>query len=279
MIQVYLPFITAIALSGIAGFYSVIGLAQIFHGSFLPVIIMGSVLEIAKLVTISWLYNNWNETNRLLKSYFLLSIFLLMLITSMGIFGFLSRAYIDSNIVVGANNVQLQTLNTQEKIAKDRLDYLLKRAGDPTTASNKIDRDIQNAQNELKKISEKKLPLLTEENKLTAEIGPIKYVAELLYDKSDSNFIDKAVRIVILIIIVVFDPLAVLLLIASQQALKNFKAIKKPKKKRLDKEHQNSVQLNMEENELIPKKQITNLEGAFLNDPSKQKTRFEQLFK
>lgn len=264
MIQVYLPFITAIALSGIAGFYSVIGLAQIFHGSFLPVIIMGSVLEIAKLVTISWLYNNWNETNRLLKSYFLLAIFLLMLITSMGIFGFLSRAHIDSNIVVGANSVQLQTLNTQEKIAKDRLDYLLKRAGDPATASNKIDRDIQNVQNELKKISEKRLPLLTEENKLTAEVGPIKYVAEFLYDKGDSNFIDKAVRIVILIIIVVFDPLAVLLLIASQQALKTFKAIKKPKKKRLDKVMQNGVQLDMNNNELIPKKQIINLEGVSL---------------
>ena len=273
MIQVYLPFITAIALSGIAGFYSVIGLAQIFHGSFLPVIIMGSVLEIAKLVTISWLYNNWNETNRLLKSYFLLAIFLLMLITSMGIFGFLSRAHIDSNIIVGANNVQLQTLNTQEKIAKDRLDYLLKRAGDPVTASNKIDRDIQNVQNDLRKISEKKLPLLTEENKLTAEVGPIKYVAELLYDKSDPSFIDKAVRIVILIIIVVFDPLAVLLLIASQQALKTFKAIKRPKKKRLDKKYQNGVQFNMDDNELIPKKQIINLEGIFLNDSSKRKTR------
>ena len=182
----------------------------------------------------------------------------------MGIFGYLSRAHIESNIVVGVNSVQLKTLDAQEKIAKDRLDYLLKRAGDPATTSNKVDRDIQNTQKELKKISDEKLPLLTEENKLMAEIGPIKYVAELLYDSGDAGFIDKAVRIVIMIIIIVFDPLAVLLLIAAQQSLNNFKAIKKNKRKRLDKRHQNDVQLNMNENELIPKKQIINLEGVSL---------------
>ena len=95
MINAILPFITAIALSGIAAYYSVIGLAQIFPGSYWPIIIMGSVLEASKLVTVSWLYNNWDVTVRIMRYYFLAAIILLMLITSMGIFGYLSKAHLD----------------------------------------------------------------------------------------------------------------------------------------------------------------------------------------
>jgi hypothetical protein len=199
---------------------------------------MGSVLEASKLVTVSCLYNNWDVTVRIMRYYFLGAIILLMLITSMGIFGYLSKAHLDSNIVIGANSVQLKTLDTQEKIAKERLTYLLQRAGDPATATRKIDVQIQETQVELKRISNEKLPLLSEENKLTAEIGPIKYIAELFYSKDDPNFIDKAVRSVILIIIFVFDPLAVLLLIASNQTYKRLKEpveiepTKKAKKKK-----------------------------------------------
>jgi hypothetical protein len=221
MIQVFLPFITAIGLSAVAAYYSVIGLAQIFPGSFWPIIVMGSILELSKLVTVSWLYNNWNETARMMKYYFLIAIILLMAITSMGIFGYLSRAHIESNIVVGANSTELKTIETQEKIAKEKLDYLLKRAGDPATTSRKIDKQIQDTQTELKRISTEKLPLLAEENKLTAEIGPIKYIAEALNTKEDPNFIDKAVRLVIMVIIIVFDPLAVLLLIGANAVLRN----------------------------------------------------------
>ena len=110
MIQAILPFITAIGLSVIAAYYSVIGLAQIFPGSFWPIIVMGAVLEVAKLVTVSWLYNNWKETILVMKVYFITAIILVMLITSMGIFGFLSRAHIESNIVVGANSVQIKQI-------------------------------------------------------------------------------------------------------------------------------------------------------------------------
>jgi hypothetical protein len=107
---------------------------------------MGSVLEVSKLVTVSWLYNNWDVTVRIMRYYFLAAIILLMLITSMGIFGYLSKAHLDTNIVVGANSVQLKTLDTQENIAKERLSYLLQRAGDPATASRKIDIQIQETQ-------------------------------------------------------------------------------------------------------------------------------------
>ena len=271
MNQVLLPFLTAIALSAIAAFYSVIGLAQIFPGSYWPIIIMGSVLEIAKLVTVSWLYNNWNETARVMRYYFSVAIVLLMLITSMGIFGYLSKAHLESNVILGANSVQLKTLETQEKIAKDKLTYLLQRAGNPATANNRIDRQIQETQAELKRIANEKLPLMAEENKLAAEIGPIKYIAELFYSKDDPNFIDKAVRAVIIIIIVVFDPLAVLLLIAAQQTYRNLNKqeseppVKKAKKKKVvDNTPPISVEsfLIDDKNEIIPKDKITRLDGG-----------------
>ena len=274
MLQALLPFLTAIALSAIAAFYSVIGLAQIFPGSFWPIILMGSILEIAKLVTVSWLYNNWAETNRLMRYYFSIAIILLMLITSMGIFGYLSRAHIESNVVVGANTVQLKTIETQEKIARDKLEYLLKRAGDPATATNKIDREIQTTQTELNRLSKEKLPLMKEENKLTAEIGPIKYIAEIFYNKDDPSFIDKAVRLVIFTIIIVFDPLAILLLIAANQTYKKFRSQDKEqivpmkkakKKKKVDNTASNTLEsfyVDGEMHEVIPKSKITTLDGG-----------------
>jgi hypothetical protein len=268
--QALLPFITAIALSAIAAFYSVIGLAQIFPGSFWPVVIMGVVLEIAKLVTVSWLYNNWKVTVRAMRYYFVIAIVFLMLITSMGIFGFLSKAHLETNITVGATSVQIKTIESQEKIARERLDYLLQRAGDPATASRRIDNQIQETQAELKRLSEQKLPLLREENALLAEVGPIKYIAEALYDKEDPDFIDKAVRVVILVIIVVFDPLAVLLLIAANQTYKKIKTeqpmqIKKAKvKKRVDNQPSPSLESFFTDNnsEVIPKDKITRLDGG-----------------
>ena len=269
MIQVLLPFASAIALSVVAAYYSVIGLAQIFPGSYWPIIIMGSVLEISKLVTVSWLYNNWNDTVRIMRYYFLIAIILLMLITSMGIFGYLSKAHLDTNVNINANSVQLKTLETQERIAKERLNYLLQRAGDPATATKKIDTQIQEVQADLKKLSSEKLPLLSEENLLMAEVGPIQYIAELFYTKDDAGFIDKAVRLVIIIIIVVFDPLAILLLIASNQTLVRLRNLKsetkeiKPKaksKKELAKSTAPSVELFMsDDSEVIKKTDIVEI--------------------
>jgi len=141
-----------------------------------------------------------------------------MLITSMGIFGFLSKAHIDSTLNSGANTVELKTINQQEKITKERLDYLLARAKDPSTASGKLDKQIQDTQKDLTEISKKKLPLMKEDIKLSADVGPIKYVAQLIYGDTEDG-IDKAVRLVIMIIMVVFDPLAVLLLISANMSM------------------------------------------------------------
>jgi len=217
--MILLTLITAIGLSGIAAYYSIIGLASIFPGAFWPVVAMGGALEVAKLVTASWLYRNWKITPLLLRTYLSTAVFLLMLITSMGIFGFLSKSHIDTTLVTGVNTVEIQTITTQETIARDRLVYLLARSKDPSTASNRLDRQIQDTQKELTALTNRKLPLLVEENKLTVEIGPIKYVAELIYG-TEAGGIDRAVRLVIMIIMVVFDPLAVLLLIAANISIK-----------------------------------------------------------
>jgi hypothetical protein len=268
MLQVFFPFFAAICLSAVAAYYSVIGLAEIFPGSFWPIVIMGSILEMSKLITVSWLYNNWTVTVRLMRYYFLISIVLLMVITSMGIFGYLSKAHLETNVIVGANSVQIKTLDKQEKIANDRLEYLLKRAGDPLTASRKINKQIQEVQTELKELNERKLPLMTEENKLSAEIGPIKYIAEALYSKDDPDFIDKAVRAIIVIIIIVFDPLAILLLIASNQTYVRLKMVKEEvvenkkvsKKKKLETSTAPSIEIfATDDNEVVPKSKIVKI--------------------
>ena len=217
--MIYITFLTAIAISAMAAYYSVIGLASIFVGAFWPVVFMGSLLEVGKLVTASWLYQNWKKAPLLLKSYLTFAVLILMLITSMGIFGFLAKAHIESTLDSGVNTVELKTLTVQENNIKERLNYLLARAKDPSTASNKLDNQIQQAQKELNEISKKKLPLLREETKLIADIGPIKYVADLIYGQVEDG-VEKAVRLVIMIIMVVFDPLAVLLLIAANMSMR-----------------------------------------------------------
>ena len=213
--MIFLTLLSALLLSGIAGYYSILGLAAIFTGAFWPIVFMGSVLELSKLVTTSWLYRNWETCPFLLKTYLTSAVVILMLITSMGIFGFLSKAHIDSTMDSGANAVEIKILTQQEKITKERLEYLLARAKDPSTASNRLDKQIQDTQKELTEINKKRLPLLKESNKLVAEVGPIKYVGDMIYGTDDDNAIDKAVRLVIMLIMVVFDPLAVLLLIAA----------------------------------------------------------------
>jgi len=219
--MIFLTLLSALLLSGIAAYYSVIGLAAIFTGAFWPIVFMGSVLEMSKLVTTSWLYRNWKTCPLLLKSYLTFAVVILMIITSMGIFGFLSKAHIDSTMDAGANTLEVKTLTQQEKITKERLDYLLARAKDPSTASNKLDKQIQDTQKELTEINKRKLPLLKESNKLTAEVGPIKYVGDMIYGVEDETGLDKAVRLVIMLIMVVFDPLAVLLLIAANMSMAN----------------------------------------------------------
>lgn len=269
--MIYLTFLSAILLSGIAAYYSVIGLAAIFTGAFWPIVFMGSVLEMSKLVTASWLYRNWKECPILLKTYLTSAVVVLMLITSMGIFGFLSKAHIDSTLDAGSNLVEVKTLNQQEKITKDRLDYLMARAKEPSNASNKLDKQIQDTQKELTEINKKKLPLLKESNKLVAEVGPIKYVGDMIYG-DDDNAIDKAVRLVIMLIMLVFDPLAVLLLIAANMSVKEKNGkrdTKLPKKTWNDFFQKEGISENEDEIVQVDKDNIAAIEENTESKPAK----------
>ena len=253
MIHAILPFLTAIALSIVAAYYSVIGLAQIFPGSYWPIIIMGSVLEVSKLVTVSWLYNNWNVSVRMMRYYFLVAVILLMAITSMGIFGYLSKAHIEHSTSLAPllekefiYEEKIKTL--KESIETNRknltqldaaVDQIMVRSADEKGAerSNQIRKaqqkertritdEIDGSQKAIQKIIEEKSPVSLEIRKAESDFGPIKYVAEVVYGTHDRDIIDKAVRLVIFIIIIVFDPLAILLLIAANQTYQSIKKAK-----------------------------------------------------
>jgi hypothetical protein len=207
--------------SAIAAWYSIVGLIAIFATSPLPIALMGAGLEAGKLIAASWLYKNWKDAPRLLKYYLTFAVVVLMFITSLGIFGFLSKAHIESNIDVGDTQVQLRILQRQEQITEERIEFLLKKAGeDPEKISRRTADQIQQAQDELIEIQQKKLPLEKDQNALMAEVGPLKYIAELIYGKDAENHFDSAVRFVIILLIFVFDPLAVLLIIAANYTLR-----------------------------------------------------------
>ena len=294
MLQALLPFITAIGLSGVAAYYSVIGLAQIFPGSYWPIIIMGSVLEAAKLVTVSWLYNNWNITTRWMRYYFLIAVLLLMGITSMGIFGYLSKAHIEHStslspliekemIYDAKIKVQKETIEANRKnlLQLDAaVDQVMARSTDERGAerSNQIRKaqqkerlraadEIARAQTEIQKITEEKSPISLEIKKAESDLGPIKYVAEVVYETQDRDLIDKAVRLVIFVIIVVFDPLAVLLLIAANQTYRKVVKDKKQKvkvRKSIDVPPVASVESFIDEKStVIAKDKIANMTGEF----------------
>ena len=241
--MILLTFLTAIALSAVAAYYSVIGLAAIFPGSFWPVVLMGAVLESSKLVTVSWLYRNWSRAPRMMKYYMSSAVAILMLITSMGIFGYLSKAHLEHSTDVGPVADKVAIIEEKIKVAKDNIDedrkalkqmdeavdQIMGRSSDEKGADkavairrgqqkerSRLLAEIQAEQATISKLSEEKAPIVNELRKAESDVGPIKYIAELFYNQqADATIIDKAVRLVILLIIVVFDPLAILLLIAA----------------------------------------------------------------
>ena len=250
MFLTILTFLSAISISVIAAGYSIIGLATLFAGAVIPIIMMGSALEVGKLVAASWLYHNWNsDVPLLLKAYLFSAIIILIFITSMGIFGFLSKAHLDQVKPTSSNNIKIELLNNQIKsqqliidrsqktltlldkalevyIDKEFVTRGLKERKKQEPERLELNTAIKEASNEIGKLSEEKGILSLEQNKIEAEVGPIKYVAELIYGENAENNFDSAVRIVILILIFVFDPLAVLLLIAANISLRQWRMAK-----------------------------------------------------
>ena len=243
----FLTLLTALALSGVSAYYSVIGLAAIFPGSFWPIIIMGSVLEMAKLVTVSWLYRNWKTCPLLMKSYYVTACVILMLITSMGIFGYLSKAHLEHSADTAPLSDKVAMLDEKIKTEKENMDgnrkilkqldegvdQVMARSSDEKGADkavairkaqqkdrSRISQEIQESQKSINVLNEERAPLNVALQKAESDFGPIKYVAELVYGSGDRDLIDKAVRLVIMLIMTVFDPLAVLLLISANMTWK-----------------------------------------------------------
>ena len=247
MFLIILTFLSAISISVIAAGYSIIGLATLFAGAVTPIIAMGSALEVGKLVAASWLYHNWrSDIPKLLKTYLFTAIVILIFITSMGIFGFLSKAHLDQVKPVSGNNIKIELIDNQiaqeQKIidrSQKTLDLLdkglevyidkeyvtrgLKERKKQEEERNALNEAINNASDKIAELTNKKATLSLEQDKIEAEVGPIKYIAELIYGENAKDNFDKAVRGVILVLIFVFDPLAVLLLIAANISLRQWR--------------------------------------------------------
>ena len=264
MFLTLLTFISAIAISLIAAGYSILGLATLFAGAAVPIIAMGSALEVGKLVAASWLYHNWREgIPRALKAYLFTAIIVLVFITSVGIFGFLSKAHLDQVRPTGNNAVQIALIDkkiNQQKLIIDRSENTLDRLdkaldvyiskeyvtrGLKERKKQKEERDLLNAEikkamDEIARLTTEKSNIEIEQLKIEADVGPLKYVAELIYGDNAKDHFDSAVRIIILILIFVFDPLAVLLLIAANISLRQWR-IKRNEKQKIKDEEEKSA--------------------------------------
>lgn len=249
MFFAFITLIIAISISAVAAYYSIIGLVAIFSSAVLPVAIMGIVLEAGKLVTASWLYQNWKRTNFVIKTYLTFAVVVLMFITSMGIFGFLSKAHIDQTLTSDTSNIEIERIeslitienrrieNAQKNL--DNLERLVENLSAEDAAYTRriqrrersaIDETIKEASQKISNYKEEIIPYKKEAVKLEAEVGPIKYISELIYDNSNSELLEDAVRVVIIILVFVFDPLAVVLLIAANMSFQQEKLRRKRKR-------------------------------------------------
>jgi cell division protein FtsB len=246
----YLALLVAIGLSAIAAYFSVIGLTTIFAASFWPVVIMGGTLEVAKVVAASWTYRNWDIAPFSIKAYLIASILALMFITSMGTFGYLSKAHIDQTTSSSDVISQLAIYDEKIKVAKENIDanrkalkqydeavdQIMGRSDTEKGAEKavvvrrsqqkdraRLQEEIQTYQKEIGVLNDTRAPLAAQVRKVEAEVGPLKFIAELFYEKVDSQFLDKTVRWVIILIVIVFDPLAIILLIAANIGLSKIK--------------------------------------------------------
>ncbi len=279
MIFALVLFASALFLSTVAAFYSIVGLVSIFPAAELPIIIMGASLEVCKLVAASWLYRNWITAPNLIKYYFTISVVVLSFITSMGIFGFLSKAHIEQTTITGDNSLQIELLDkkiqreqkriTDAELVISQLDQAVQTLMDydrvrgpngaiATREKQKAERAdlniiIDNAQVIITELQQEKFILNREQIAFEAEVGPIKYIADFIYGEADKKLIEKAVRAVIVIIVLVFDPLAIILLIAANRELK---VISKPVRGR-PKGSKNKLIFSEEDNKIsVDKDQI-----------------------
>ncbi len=250
----WLALLSGLSISAVAVYYSVAGLISIFAAAAIPIAIMGIVLELSKLVATVWLKQNWFIAPRLIKAYLLIAVTILMVITSMGIFGYLSKAHLDQAVPTGDVVAKVALIDEKIKTERDNIDaakkalqqmdaqvdQMLGRSDSERGAERAVQirrnqqkeraalqADIAKAQKAIAALNVERAPVASELRKVEAEVGPIKYIAALLYgDNPDQNVLERAVRWVIILIVIIFDPLAVVLLLASQYSFQYFRRVK-----------------------------------------------------
>jgi len=259
MIFGFFTLFVALVISAVAAYYSIVGLTAIFSAAVIPIIIMGAALEVGKLTAAVWLKMNWARANFTYKLYLVPAVAFLMLLTSMGIFGFLSKAHSDQSLVGGDVQAKIAVYDEKIKTARENIDanrkalkqmdesvdQVMGRSTDEKGADKAVAlrrsqqkergrllAEIEAEQKKISIISEERAPIAAEVRKVEAEVGPIKYIAALIYDENaDEDMLEKAVRFVIIIIVAVFDPLALVLILAAQQSLRWSKEDREAKEK------------------------------------------------
>jgi len=278
-----LTLLTALAISTVAAWYSIIGLMAIFAGATTAIMIMGIVLEVGKLICASWTFTNWKKCPVIMKTYFIVAVVVLMLITSLGIFGFLSRAHITQSnptslmeerierIELKVNQRQVQIGRYQGRL--DTLDQALQRyielgaiskglakIGAMDNETNLLKTKIQGLENEIDGLMDEKYELKTNLSLAEVETGPIKYVASMLYDEVSASELETAVRWIIILLIFVFDPLAVVLVIAANISLRDYRRERKMATKMV------TVMPDLSDKEVIDKENVAEYSDDDGND-------------
>ena len=239
----YLTLATALIISVSSAVYSILGLTAIFAAAFWPIVVLGGSLEFGKIVTTLWLHKYWKQAEIQYKVYLCSAVAILMLLTSMGVFGFLSKAHLDQAVPSGDIQAQVQIFDDKIKTQQDNIkaaraaltqmdsavDQIMSRSNDEKGADKAVairrsqarertvlQNDIVQAQKIITQLQEQRAPVASQARIIEAEVGPIKYIAALVYgDNPDANLLEKAVRWVIILIVIVFDPLALTLLLAA----------------------------------------------------------------
>jgi hypothetical protein len=238
---------TALIISISAAYYSILGLTAIFAAAFWPIVILGSSLEVGKIVSTLWLHKYWHRAELQYKVYLCSAVAILMLLTSMGVFGFLSKAHSDQSLVSGDVIAKISIFDEKIKQSRDNID-MARRAlqqmdaavdqtlGRSTTETgadkaaqlrrsqanerNRLLKEIDTEQKKIQTLNDQRAPIAAEVRKVEAEVGPIKYIAALIYgDNPEANVLEKSVRWVIILIVIVFDPLALTLLLAATKSI------------------------------------------------------------
>lgn len=255
MIVGLLAIISAILLSVVSAYFSITGITTIFSGAALAVGVMGGVFELAKVSATIWLYNFWKAANLAMKWYFFISIFVLICISSIGIYGFLVSGYVGQE--VDTRRFQNQIEQTQARIdrenqkisqAQDQLDILdesierylelnivtrgLAQREEQSAERQRLREEISQSRDVISEHEDRIFELREDLNNQQVDVGPVKYIASFIYGEEQAQeYYDNSVRWLSLLFVIVFDPFAVLLMVAGNIAFRQ-RGKKSSKRKR-----------------------------------------------